>query len=368
MMHHENIITNSKSNGFLIFKSFQMSNSKVAPKVSLWLSWISWTFTTWRTKLATRETIHHFLAIIMGNDRMNAPGSPSRRKFGPFRWNLQSKYIFGILALSLFIIPSLKMASMTSNQTHEYITRSNQIYQNFVSKGINRAAKSMSWRSFGGGPTSLGDLTLLPKPTEVQHCQGKFDVNEKTKITFSLPSLEREATMLASRLRQSTGFPIHATAADSVDSEISNCICLILQETTNNPSHQLDESYELEANHFTVKIKSTTRNGIFYGTQTLLQLLPHKIYSSKPIRNLKWDIPCVYIQDGPVYSWRGMMMDSARHFFSVEYTKKFLDLVSRSSSAHDVVVCARSKKPHKYVFDDFKDGHAQIESFSLASR
>jgi len=67
---------------------------------------------------------------------------------------------------------------------------------------------------------------------------------------------------------------------------------------------------------------------VFYGTQTLRQLLPAGIFSTTPISRT-WDIPVVVIEDAPRFLWHGFMLDTARHFFPKEQVRKLIDLFAR---------------------------------------
>ena len=95
--------------------------------------------------------------------------------------------------------------------------------------------------------------------------------------------------------------------------------------TTNTALSNLGtERYELTVGTNSVVIRGQAA-GVFYGIQTLLQLLPPQIYSQRPITNTAWTASCVYVQDTPRFSWRGWMVDSARHFFTKDEIKHFLD-------------------------------------------
>jgi hexosaminidase len=74
-----------------------------------------------------------------------------------------------------------------------------------------------------------------------------------------------------------------------------------------------------------VVIRAPASAGLFYGVQSLLQLLPPEILSPKPVSGVPWIAPCVYIKDSPRFPWRGWMLDSVRHFFNKDEVKKFLD-------------------------------------------
>jgi hexosaminidase len=79
------------------------------------------------------------------------------------------------------------------------------------------------------------------------------------------------------------------------------------------------EGYQLEISTDSVRIQAATQAGLFYGMQTLRQLLPTEA------SNREISIPCLSIVDKPRFGWRGFMLDEARHFFGMETIKKVLD-------------------------------------------
>ena len=70
-----------------------------------------------------------------------------------------------------------------------------------------------------------------------------------------------------------------------------------------------------------IKISTKTSKGAFYAIQSLLQLIPAKTNSKKIA------IQCLKINDKPQFAYRGMHLDVSRHFFSVDFIKKYLDLM-----------------------------------------
>src|SRR6185437_11363484 len=75
---------------------------------------------------------------------------------------------------------------------------------------------------------------------------------------------------------------------------------------------------------YTVNV-TTQPAGIFYGIQTLLQLLPAAIESKVVINRSTWQAPCVTITDYPRFGWRGLMLDVSRHFFTKQEVEGFID-------------------------------------------
>ena len=86
--------------------------------------------------------------------------------------------------------------------------------------------------------------------------------------------------------------------------------------TTVNSNEELgNEGYEMNTTSKIVKILAYKPEGISRGVQTLRQLLPPEIDSSKVFENIEWSVPASVIKDKPEYSYRGLMIDVARHFF-----------------------------------------------------
>lgn len=99
--------------------------------------------------------------------------------------------------------------------------------------------------------------------------------------------------------------------------------------TTNGALASLGaEGYELWVETNSVVIRAPAAAGLFYGVQSLLQLLPPEIYSALPVTTVAWTAPCVYVQDAPRFSWRGFMLDSVRHFWNVDEVKQLLDAMT----------------------------------------
>ena len=85
------------------------------------------------------------------------------------------------------------------------------------------------------------------------------------------------------------------------------------------------EGYVVEVSPSAVSVQANTAAGLFYGAQTLLQLLPKEIESKSVVSNINWTIPAVRITDFPRFGWRGLMFDVSRHFFTKQEVKDFID-------------------------------------------
>jgi len=81
-----------------------------------------------------------------------------------------------------------------------------------------------------------------------------------------------------------------------------------------------DESYELTITSNSISIQASDKAGLFYGAQTLLQLIPPNAKAS-----MRLQLPCLHIQDQPRFKWRCLHLDVARHFFNKQEVKQLLD-------------------------------------------
>ena len=88
------------------------------------------------------------------------------------------------------------------------------------------------------------------------------------------------------------------------------------------------EAYSILVSPANAVIRASGLNGVLYALQTLRQMLPAEIYGDKPAENRKWILPCCFISDSPRFAYRGMHLDSARHFWSIGEVKRYLDVMA----------------------------------------
>ncbi|MCF7567873.1 beta-N-acetylhexosaminidase [Sabulilitoribacter arenilitoris] len=159
------------------------------------------------------------------------------------------------------------------------------------------------------------DYQVIPKPQKLDMLTGKFLVDGNTKIVGS-EVLKNEGEFLAGMLSAATGNSINFY------SEGSGNITLKLDDAIKN-----EEGYSLNVTFDKIEISGKTTKGVFYGIQTLRQLMPASIESANgDIKELT--IPAVSIADNPRFKYRGMHLDVARHFFPVDFVKKYIDLIA----------------------------------------
>lgn len=171
-------------------------------------------------------------------------------------------------------------------------------------------------------------LALLPQPLRVERKAGAFALNRDTAILIDKGFADAASVgkQLAERIRRSTGFNPAVTPWDGKTATQSAIVL-----TAKNADAALGaEGYTLDVTADGVVIAATAGSGLFYGVQTLLQLLPPQVFSpTKAERSAAWVIPAVRIEDRPRFRWRGLLLDVARHFFHKEEVKNYLDLMAQ---------------------------------------
>ena len=158
-------------------------------------------------------------------------------------------------------------------------------------------------------------VCLIPKPTTISQWSGNFTLSGDTKIVAQKdnPETAAIAELLSSYLKEVSGYEILVSDTKNTAG--------IIQLTLNNDSEVGEEGYELSINADSVHLNARRPAGLFYAVQTLRQLIP-----ANPSETLT--LPAVSIRDIPRFEWRGAMLDVARHFFSVENIKHYIDLIS----------------------------------------
>jgi hexosaminidase len=166
-----------------------------------------------------------------------------------------------------------------------------------------------------------GAPAIIPAPEKMEVRDGAFKLMPTTRIYVNTGSRET-GKILSEQLHISTGYPFKVSAKLFANKPVRDAILL----TTRNASTNLGaEGYELTVASNSVVLRAPTQTGLFYGVQSLLQLLPPEIFSAQPAHGIVWQIPCVQIEDHPRFKWRGLMLDVSRHFFKKDEIKRLLD-------------------------------------------
>ncbi len=163
---------------------------------------------------------------------------------------------------------------------------------------------------------------LVPLPAEVQWKAGQCKLG--SWIAHD-DACKTEANELAAMLHPATGidFKVH-----SMGSELENFGPKIRLRVDQSLATTNKEAYRLSVTPTEIAITGATPAGVFYGMQTLQQLLPLQIFASTKQESIEWKVPCCEITDQPRFAWRGFMLDDSRHFLGADYVKRLIDLMA----------------------------------------
>ena len=167
-------------------------------------------------------------------------------------------------------------------------------------------------------------INIIPQPEHVKISEGQFKVTPKTKLIVSAKAVE-VGNYFNDFLFKSADFQL------SVNERTDNNLPksgFILLELIQEDSSLGKEGYELKVSNDKIIITALETAGLFYGVQSIRQLLPPQIESPKPVKNIEWKVPAVEIKDKPRFAWRGMHLDVGRYMFPVSFIKKYIDLMA----------------------------------------
>ena len=152
--------------------------------------------------------------------------------------------------------------------------------------------------------------SIIPKPLSQKIGNGSFIFNNDVAIV-SEPKLQEVSNYFTLYLKDNYNFELS-------NNNSTKKITFKIDDSINN-----DEGYELNVSKNDITIKSKHAKGAFYAVQSLIQLLP------LPSDLNSFKILCLRIKDQPQFKYRGMHLDVGRHFFSVDFIKKYIDLMAR---------------------------------------
>lgn len=192
---------------------------------------------------------------------------------------------------------------------------------------------------------------IVPIPLEFQINDGYFTLDSDTGLSYdsNFPNLSFIVNYARNWIYGATQFNLKILA--------SPMNVGIVFDTPNEERNGLkameDEEYSLEVTNDKILIVSSSYNGFLYGFTTLLQLLPPQIYNLdpdiecilveteecrkydwEPNKGVEWVARCVTIKDKPRFGYRGLMLDSSRHFFSVDVIKRLLRFMATLKLNH----------------------------------
>lgn len=172
------------------------------------------------------------------------------------------------------------------------------------------------------GPTVARAMpAIVPLPSQVEARPGSFALSARTVIVTDAAT-RTLGRQLAGWLAPATGWDLAVRAGAGARGTIA------LRRDATLAKSLGEEGYRLEVKPSGVAIRAATAAGVFYGMQSLRQLLPAAIYREAPVAGVAWAMPAVSITDVPRFGWRGGHLDVARHFMPKQFVKRYIDLLA----------------------------------------
>ena len=164
------------------------------------------------------------------------------------------------------------------------------------------------------------EINIIPQPVSLKQPKiaAKFAITPSTEIVLEGSDLENSADFLNDYLQKFYHFKLKVVKNSSADNAIR-----LNYERMDNP---VQGAYMMTVNNKGAYIAGDNAPGVFYGIQTLIQLLP--VDQQPATGNQQLDIPYVSINDYPRFQYRGMHLDCGRHFFPVSFIKKYIDFIA----------------------------------------
>lgn len=151
-------------------------------------------------------------------------------------------------------------------------------------------------------------VNIIPKPTTLVQKSGKYTITRNTPIVAKNANDKKSAAFLNQHLKNCYGFQLPVVSSGSKGIVLSS-------------ANTSKDAYTLDVTPSTIRIKGSSAPGTFYGVQTLIQILP--VQKSSTL-----SVPALSVTDAPTVQYRGLMLDVCRHFFPVDYVKRYIDLLA----------------------------------------
>jgi len=158
---------------------------------------------------------------------------------------------------------------------------------------------------------------IIPLPKSLKPAEGNFTIKKGISVYINSDEFSPSANLLALQIKNASGQTVPVKIAKSASSGI----------VFSKNDALGDEEYRLQVTSKKVEIQAKTGKGAFYGLQTLLQLMPAPIYGNE-LSTVALTVPNCLIEDAPRFSYRGLMLDVGRYFFSVDAVKRYIDLMA----------------------------------------
>ncbi len=165
----------------------------------------------------------------------------------------------------------------------------------------------------------LAGPAIIPEPVRMQVGNSTFTITTTTRV-IATGTATPEAVKLIDTLAPAMGYRLQL-----VPKAVSQSGTIALSLVPEQGRRLGDEGYTITVTAQGIDLQAAAPAGLFYGIQTLRQLLPPAIYRNAPVRGVAWTVPCCSITDYPRFSWRGLLIDPARHFIPKRDVMRYID-------------------------------------------
>ncbi len=165
-------------------------------------------------------------------------------------------------------------------------------------------------------------LQLTPKPVSLSIPEGdkKYSIQKQTVIVVASAQEQKEAAFLSAYFKTPFGVALTISKGAMKKGNIALQIKPIENKTKG--------AYELDILPTQIELRANEQEGLFYGIQTLIQLIEQTNPTAQIRAEKKIQIPSLHIQDYPRFNYRGMHLDVSRHFYSARFIKKYIDYLA----------------------------------------
>lgn len=164
------------------------------------------------------------------------------------------------------------------------------------------------------------EISIIPQPNNMEVHSGNFLLDSETSVEYDSNKKELEKIIIefTNKIKLVSGINL------SVNEEAAKIISIDIDSNLSD----MESGYKLLIDETSIKLVGSSSKGVFYGMQTLYQLANPLIFGSENKLELPIRIPSVTIFDQAEYKYRGSMLDVGRHFFPVEFVKKYIDILA----------------------------------------
>ncbi|HUX97271.1 MAG TPA: family 20 glycosylhydrolase [Bacteroidales bacterium] len=164
---------------------------------------------------------------------------------------------------------------------------------------------------------NCNDLSVIPEPVSTNLNSGEFELKENTIIYHNKKEISPLAEYLAEKINIESGFELKIKEGKGKG--------INLQVREDLESTLGSEGYKLTVEPRDIVISAARSGGLFYGIQTLLQMIPVENEDCDECKEDEIEIQCAEIEDYPRFKWRGLLLDVSRHFFTIDEVKSLID-------------------------------------------